>query len=642
MAVLSVTSAIRGAVRRSGLGAGLVVIIGLAALFFSLATVALTNDQFGRISPARQIAEYGELPFRDFLDPGYFLTEFASAALLRLFGDNLLGEWLLTSTFMAAGTVVVFVLALRVSQSYSIALASAAVALLSLPRAYDYDKVLFYPLGLLLCWRYTDRRDPRVLWTLAAGLVLSALFRYDTGVYIACSALTVIAIVHAGEWITAVRRAALFVVAVACLSLPFVALVEYHGGVLNALDQMFAYGQRETARTRISAPLRFSIGKLVGFGPGAQSFPILVRWAASVDEPSRLALESQYRLSDGARDGEEENRTWSYRAEDLTADNLRALVQDSRVEDTHGIDRTEFAPDETWLRRLGRKIPILPGAWTFDNANAFLYHLLRWLPLLASGILLGGVASGATGSRADVARITSLIITCLLLNVFILRDPVDARVGGMAGPAAILSAWMGRRAWDVRNAFVRYAFALVAMMTVLVTLWSLSVTTEWEKRLTAETLSPARVRELASTFASRPNPGAFPNKRLIGMVNYLRECTSPRDRVFAAWFVPELYFFAQRGFVGSVATFDGHWSEPRFQQRIINSFVSHSVPVVIIETEHYDDFIAEYSLLARYLGDHYRVGGATDFSNPGGNYTLLVDKNRMPVRIHPASGMPCF
>jgi hypothetical protein len=630
--------------RRPGLRAGIAIGVGLAALFFSLATMALTNDQFGRISPARQIARYGELPYRDFLDPGYILTEFSSAALLRVFGDTLLGEWLFTSLFMATGTVVVFVLAWRVSQSSLIALTAAAIALLSLPRAYDYDKVLFYPLGVALCWRYADRRDRRVLWMLAAGLVLSALFRYDTGVYIGCAALTVIGITHAGDWITVVRRSALLVIAVTCLSLPFLALLQYYGGVLNAIDQMVTYGMRESARTRISVPPRFSIGKLVG-SPSIETTatPILVRWAESVDEPIRLALESQYQLRDGARDGEEANRTWSYRAEDTSVANLRRLLRDPRVEDTHGIDREKSVSSETFLTRFGRTTPILPGAWTFDNANAFLYHLLRWLPVVASGILLAGVASGSSGSRADVARIASLIVTCALLNVFILRTPVDARVGGMAGPAAILSAWMARRAWDVRSRVVRAGLALVTAMIVFVTVWSLSTAMEWERRLKAGTLSPGRVREQMSIFAeSPPSSRAVPNSHLIGMVSYLRECTSVEDRLFAPWFAPELYFFAGRGFVGSVATFAGHWSEPRFQERIIDAFVSHSVPVVIIETAAHDDFVAQYSLVGQYLDEHYRVAGTTDFGNPEGNYTLLVEKNRLSSRTHPPTGMPCL
>ena len=114
------------------------------------------------------------------------------------------------------------------------------------------------------------------------------------------------------------------------------------------------------------------------------------------------------------------------------------------------------------------------------------------------------------------------------------------------------------------------------------------------------------------------------------MVNYLRECTSPKDRVFAPWFVPELYFFSQRGFVGSVATFDGHWSEPRFQERIIDSFV-----VTLRSGRHHRNRasrrLRRRVLVARPIprANTTEVAGTTDFGNPEGNYTLLVDKNRI-------------
>ena len=126
------------------------------------------------------------------------------------------------------------------------------------------------------------------------------------------------------------------------------------------------------------------------------------------------------------------------------------------------------------------------------------------------------------------------------------------------------------------------------------------------------------------------------------MVSYLRECTSRNDRVLALWFVPELYFYAQRGFVGSVATFGGHWSEPRFQERIVAAFRSHSVPIVIAEASRYNDLITEYSVLGRLLSEHYVVAGETNFGDYDSDYTLLVDKNRIAVRTHPATGMPCF
>ena len=184
---------------------------------FSLATINFTNDHFGRISPARQIAFYGEFPFRDFLDPGYFLTELSSAALLRVFGDNLLGEWLLTSCFLRRRYRV------RDGCWHSgyrghggSPWSRPLLRCVSLPRAYDYDKILFYPLGLWCCWRYVEHRRPRDLWVLAVGLTVGALFRYDTAIYIGCAALTVIGVTHADDWRMAARRATLFAGALVC------------------------------------------------------------------------------------------------------------------------------------------------------------------------------------------------------------------------------------------------------------------------------------------------------------------------------------------------------------------------------------------------------------------------------------------
>ena len=105
--------------RLPGTGSRRVRVIGallwLGAFWLSLVTFAFTNDHFGRISPARQIAVYGELPFRDYFDPGYFLTELSTAGLMYLFGDNLLGEALLTTSFIATGTLLVFLLAHRLT-----------------------------------------------------------------------------------------------------------------------------------------------------------------------------------------------------------------------------------------------------------------------------------------------------------------------------------------------------------------------------------------------------------------------------------------------------------------------------------------------------------------------------------------------
>src|SRR3954470_24760864 len=70
-----------------------------------------------------------------------------------------------------------------------------------------------------------------------------------------------------------------------------------------------------------------------------------VRWAASLDDAPRQALESRYHLTDGER---RDGNTWRYDLQDRSSPNIQALLKDHAVEDTHGIDRgvAEMAPGD--------------------------------------------------------------------------------------------------------------------------------------------------------------------------------------------------------------------------------------------------------------------------------------------------------
>ncbi len=221
------------------------------AFLFSLGTYTFSDDHFGRISPARQIARYGELPFRDFFDPGYVLTELASAALQRLLGDNLLGEMLLTSSFVALGAVAILLLVRRATASWWLGLVTAAVAVLTFSRAYDYDKFLFYPLGLLVCWRYIDSRATRDLAWMAAVAVVAGMFRYDNGLFVGICAVVAVGVVHMGEWSLVLRRLALLAGLSILLALPYTTFLQVNGGLVNAVDQMTTYARHEGARTHV-------------------------------------------------------------------------------------------------------------------------------------------------------------------------------------------------------------------------------------------------------------------------------------------------------------------------------------------------------------------------------------------------------
>jgi hypothetical protein len=625
-------------------------LLGLAALLFSLATFELSNDHFGRISPARQIARAGELPFRDFFDPGYFLTELSSAAFQRLLGDSLIGEALLTSGFIAAGTVLVWLLARHISGSSLTGVIAAVLALMFFPREYDYDKVLFYPMGVLLAWRYVERPTVARVWALAAGLVVAGLYRYDTGVFIAAAAAVSMAVVHAREWGTLSRRLGLLAGTSLCISMPALVFVQFNGGLVNAADQMVTYGRRETARTQLHNPPKLSIERLAIVEEKPPRV-VLVRWAQSVDGAARAAAEARHGLAGGRLQDSPEERTWEYRLADESSTTLRALLTDPEVEDTAGIDRLNVdLARETIGARMLRAIPLLrvrllPGAWHVDNANAFLYQLFRLLPLVALVVLVFDARVPGRSSLQQTARLTGIATLCFALNVFIMRDPVYARIGGMAGPAAILAAWVVRRVGGLQRAALRWAARIIAALVLMVTVWSISVSANWHMRIRADIARPSHLAQAIKVLAaSPPSLELLPNSELFHLVRYLRECTSPRERVFLTWFAPEVYFFAQRGFAGGIAVLFGeHWSEPRFMNKAVQILEAQSPPIVV--SRYGDDSIRKtYPALARYLDEHYEQTGeaAASAANSAARYVVYGRRDRRAFHAYGESNLPCY
>jgi len=567
-----------------------ILVFWLGALTVSVSTYNIINDHFDRISRARQIARYGELPFRDFFDPGYFMTEFSSAGLQLLLGDSLLGEMLLNTVIIATGATLVFVLARRVSDSDLGGLAPALLALFAMPRAYDFDKVLFYPLGIFLCWRYVDRPGARRALELAAGITIGALFRYDTGIYTGLAAVVTMLVLHWREPKVCARRIGLCGFTAALAGLVVLVPIVGFGGVPDAIDQVVTYAVREKARTQVGRAPRFSIGNFVG--------------RASISSPAASVIDR---------------------------------------------GRQSFPEEPLWIRAQRRFSPlqlrILPGAWTAGNATAFVYHFFWGLPFVAV-IAIAITWPAPWNTTQELARVGGVVAVCLALNLFVLREPIAARIGGIAGPTAILATWVGARAWQVRRLRLGLAISTIVVAAFALAVWSLGSIASWSEHLIPALTAPvAQVRGIVRRVsASPPRPevvegGAFPR-----MVRYLRDCTSPTDKVLARWFVPELYFFARRGFAaGMVVTFGGHWSDQRFEARSRHALESESVPIILALAG--DERIREeYPVLTDYIDQHYKVAARTNFDSPGtgGDYLVLVRVDRSPARIDARTALPCF
>lgn len=72
---------------------------------------------------------------------------------------------------------------------------------------------------------------------------------------------------------------------------------------------------------------------------GQRPADVNIRWAPSVSAASREQVERAYGLTRGEQLAE---RTWGYHLTDTSTDNIRRIVEDPVIEDTHQIHRTAF------------------------------------------------------------------------------------------------------------------------------------------------------------------------------------------------------------------------------------------------------------------------------------------------------------
>jgi hypothetical protein len=114
---------------------------------------------------------------------------------------------------------------------------------------------------------------------------------------------------------------------------------------------------------------------------GQRSALVHVRWAPSADEATQAQVERTHGLK---RVEFREQRTWLYSLTDVSSENIRDLVRNPAVEDTHHIDRKKFTLSADVER----------GGYTTDNP-AWLADIMEFL---VDACLAGGVITLVAGA----------------------------------------------------------------------------------------------------------------------------------------------------------------------------------------------------------------------------------------------------
>jgi hypothetical protein len=524
-----------------------------AAAVFALAFVWMLmsgmflDDHFDRISRGWQIWVYGESPFIDFRDPGYYLTLYASAAVQALSGGSLLGEAVLNSAAIALAVALTFLFVVEASRSPAVGLLAAALALGVPPRYYDYDKVLFYALGLACCWRYVDRRPIGLVVTAGLLTTVAGLFRYDNGLFLAVAFLATLIACHARDWRTLIGRSAIYGLAALLAVMPF--LIGWHRtiGLPEVWRQVSAYAAREGRRSQL-----FQV-------------PTILR---------------------------------------------------------------EADPFLAWI--YGLSILLIPIVlWSLTRADRPKDEALA----------------------QPVPKMLATLVVSGLVAVFVLRDPIDARIGAAIPTATVLGGYLVGR-WGPRRIAAALPLRSVALGLVVLAVIVVGVRAARTLEAPSATRIGRRVIErvigrIQARTAAPADLAALPDRRRYeGMVGYLRACTPPDSRVLTTWFAPHVHYFAQRGFAGGMpVTFGGHWNSAADQARTIEQLRSQTVPLVLVESESLTGFNAEYGRVADYLEQNYRLAGTSSFGAPEAGpeaYRVMIRSSVTPAYTESRWNLPCL
>ena len=386
---------------------------------------------------------------------------------------------------------------------------------------------------------------------------------------------------------------------------------------------------------------------------------INVRWVESADEASRRVRETQYGLTQPMPEGD---HTWSYVLTDRRRENIRGLVTDGLVADTHGIDRggSRLASREPLWQRFSRAVPVNrlsvhPGVFTGENALAWFYYGTVILPFLALAVLARRWWTLGSRDPAEVALIGAIAVLNLLLNQTLIRESPQSRLADVAAPTMVLGAWLAGQ-WRVDRSGAgapagRTTLKLGAALGFFaITLWSVSTVSGSSRQVLQSRLLSGpgaawtRLQDVNRWLHLRPIDAwaPEPGTGIRALARYVLECTQPTDRLFVTWFEPEIAFYAERAFAGGQVHLLPGWHASAFDQQLtVSRLERQQVPIVLADAERDHVFRRHFSIVHEYVYQHYAVAADSAF---GGSQIIrvLVERQRTPVRTYRPLNLPCY
>jgi hypothetical protein len=639
--------------RRVDPGAALMAVA--AFLWHVILMSGAANDNFMHMAMAQQWLA-GDWPVRDFFDNGRFLQYSLSALAQVTLGDRLLGEAVVVGLTWAISAYLVFVLVRRLTDSLPVAFLASLLLIVAGARGYSYPKGIVYAVEAVLWWSYVRR--PRVATMVAFGawVAVAYFWRPDHGVY-AAFGLVLAAVVAHGLQRETVTRVALAAATTLALVAPFwvyiqatVGLPEYvRTGVGAGLDEHGTHGPHAWPI------LRFGSRVFVAEPPDKYAPIVSVRWSAGSDAAARQAVREKYGLTSMEVDGDSER----FRLSPQSIPDVAALVRESIVEDTAGINRSAGTLEESrWPAEQRRKfehawlrLQILPDLNDRERAAEYAVALFLLLPLVllvASPWIAPRLAPGITPWQLSVFAVFAFAVAFAML-----REPFTARVADAVVPCAIAfalcTAWLWRTGtgWQMRA----IASRAVAVVLVLVTTTNVAVSGGFDQLLnsltghwTTNPIAGAWEGVRPELIASPPLSHYVdrPARITLELAAYARGCVPPTDRVLVLWFEPEIPYFSGRLLAQRHLVFPPSWANLPLEQNAAMAKITRYKPPVAFAMASSLDRTARvaYPRVVEYVEREYQVAARVE--SGGEEYLIFTRNDRPPTASFGARAWPCF
>jgi hypothetical protein len=596
------------------------------------------NDHFDHVALALQL-RLGDLPVRDFVDEGMPLMYVVSAAAWELLKSPFYSE----TVVMALGFAIAAGLSFRLAAILSGSMLAAALAVFAQvalnPRTYSYPKLFVQAIALTVAWWAVKRPTVPRLAALAAATALGYYFRHDHALYLGVASVALLAVAQwQSGFPTVARSIAIYGALAAVFVLPHLAYVQWAAGIPTYLRVARAYVKGESVGAyRLPAPV-IDLGDRLWISPETRI--VHVRWAPGVDDRTRARVEERFRLEVVRHI---EDRTWRYRAGDISDADLRNIRADPGVEDTHGFD--QLGNGNRW-RRLLTEGRLGPGWHTRENSIALIFWLYWALPIAGVAMVF---ARRHALSTPEAAIVVMVALLALCSNLVFLRHPLEARLPDVGLSQSVLAAWIGATAWRWWPRGFRRALARAAVvMATVAALSAVTVFGETSTRLAATGVfqSPREVVRRWHQITARlheMNPGpvpSYPSAMLLPFIEYVKECTAPDDRLLYGWYSPELNVVTGRGFAGDHRRFYRRLTS--WEQAVTISHLQRvRVPFLIIPIERRQWFAENYPDLWRYLQPRYTPMATIPPDDERG-FEIWRDTSRKGNGVYRTTNWPCL